>query len=124
MKKLIRQHRISFRHAFDGIFWAFTTQPNFRVHTSLAILAIVFGFILKVSYVEMTILVLAIVFGIGMEMVNTSIEAMTDLITSQYHEQAKIAKDVAAGMMLLVAIGTTVVAVLIFGPRIVDLLEF
>lgn len=124
MKKLIRQHHISFKHAFEGILWAFTSQPNFRVHTILAVLAITFGFILKVSFIEMTVLALAIVFGMGVEMVNTSIEAMTDLITTEYREQAKIAKDVAAGMMLLVAFGTVIVALLIFGPKIIDFLKF
>ena len=76
------------------------------------------GFILKITYIEMTIIVLTIVFGLGVEMVNTSIEAMTDLITTKYRQEAKIAKNVSAGMMLLVAIGATLVAGLIFLPRI------
>ena len=66
----------------------------------------------------MTILILTIVFGLGVEMVNTSIEAMTDLITTDWKEDAKIAKDVSAGMMLMTAIGTVVVALFIFYPRI------
>ncbi len=115
---ILRRHHISFKNALNGIIWAFTTQPNFRVHMILTILALIFGFWLKVSYVEMTILTLTIVFGLGCEMINTSIEAMTDLITTEYKLQAKIAKDVSAGMMLLVSIGTVIVACLIFIPRI------
>lgn len=115
---ILRRHHISFKNALNGIIWAFTTQPNFRVHMILTILALIFGFLLKVSYVEMTILTLTIVFGLGCEMINTSIEAMTDLITTEYKLQAKIAKDVSAGMMLLVSIGTVIVACLIFIPRI------
>ncbi len=115
---ILRRHHISFKNALNGIIWAFTTQPNFRVHMILTILALIFGFWLKVSYVEMTILTLTIVFGLGCEMINTSIEAMTDLITTEYKLQAKIAKDVSAGMMLLVSIGTIIVACLIFIPRI------
>lgn len=118
---IIRRHHISFKNAFSGLKWAFTTQPNFRVHATLAILALWIGFWLKVSFVEMTILVLTIVFGLGVEMVNTAIESMTDLITTEYKQQAKIAKDVAAGMMLVVAIGTAVVACLIFIPRLIVL---
>ncbi|MBI4066818.1 diacylglycerol kinase family protein, partial [Candidatus Gottesmanbacteria bacterium] len=53
------------------------------------------------------------------EMINTSIEAMTDLITSEWRQQAKIAKDVSAGMMLLTAIGAILVALFIFLPKIV-----
>ena len=115
---ILRRHHISFKNALNGIIWAFTMQPNFRVHMILTILALIFGFWLKVSYIEMTILTLTIVFGLGCEMINTSIEAMTDLITTEYKLQAKIAKDVSAGMMLLVSIGTVIVACLIFIPRI------
>lgn len=122
MIKIIRRHRISFKNAFAGLFWAFSTQPNFKVHFALALLAILAGFYLKISFLEMTILVLTIVFGLAAEMVNTSIEAMTDLITLRWSKQAKIAKDVAAGMMLLTAIGTVLVAILILGPHILKLL--
>lgn len=119
----IRRHHISFKHAYDGIKWAFTTQPNFKIHSSLAFLAIILGILLKVSYTELTVLVLTIVFGLGVEMANTSIEAMTDLITKEYRMQAKIAKDVAAGMMLLVAVGAAIVGLLIFLPKIYTLIK-
>lgn len=122
MIKLIRKHKISFKNAFAGLFWAFSTQPNFKVHFTLATLALLAGFFLKISFLEMTILVLTIVLGLVVEMMNTSIEAMTDLITLKWSKQAKIAKDVAAGMMLLTAIGAVVVVTLILGPHIFKLL--
>lgn len=122
MIKTIRKHKISFKNAFSGLFWAFSTQPNFKVHFTLAALALLAGFYLKISFLEMTILVLTIVLGLTVEMVNTSIEAMTDLITLKWSKEAKIAKDVAAGMMLLTAIGAIVVATLILGPPIFKLL--
>ena len=118
MRHFIRRHHISFQHAWDGIKWAFTTQPNFKVHIILAVLALALGYLLDISYSELTILVLTIVFGLGVEMLNTSIEAMTDLITTEWKTQAKVAKDVAAGMMLLTAFGTVLVACLIFLPKI------
>lgn len=115
---MIKKHKISFKNAFAGLFWAFSTQPNFKIHFSLAMLAILAGFYLKISFLEMTILVLTIVLGLAVEMVNTSIEAMTDLITLKWSKQAKIAKDVSAGMMLLTAIGAVLVAILILGPQV------
>lgn len=118
----IRRHHISFKNAFNGLFYAFSTQPNFKIHFFLSLVAISFGLILKITFLEMTILVLTIVFGLGTEMVNTSIEAMTDLITTEYKKEAKIAKDVAAGMMLLTAIGAVVIALIIFLPRILVVL--
>lgn len=120
MEKIIREHHISFKNAFTGLHYALTSQPNFRIHCSLASLAIIVGFFLQVSFLEMTILVLTIIFGLAVEMVNTAIESVTDLVTNEWRQEAKIAKDVSAGMMLLTAIGATLVAILILGPKIAE----
>ena len=114
----MRRHHISIKNAWNGIIWSFHTQPNFKIHITCATIAILLGVFLHISHVEMAIIILTIVFGIGVEMVNTAIEAMTDLITTEWRTEAKIAKDVAAGMMLLTAIGTVIVALFIFYPRI------
>lgn len=118
MKKLIRQHTISFKHAFDGLLWAFSTQPNFRVHMLLSLCAIALGYIFQITPVEWTIIVFTIVLGIAGELINTSLEAITDLVTQEWKKEAKIAKDVAAGMMLFIAFGAAIVAMIIFGPRV------
>jgi diacylglycerol kinase len=119
MKERLLHHTISFKNAFAGLFWAFKTQPNFLVHFTLSLLAIIAGIILQISYLEMTVIIFTIILGLSAEMINTSIEAMTDLIKKEYSEEAKIAKDVSAGMMLLTAIGTVLVALLIFIPHII-----
>jgi len=125
MIKLIRKHKISFKNAFSGLFWAFSTQPNFKIHFTLATLVLLAGFYLRIPFSEMTILILTIVLGLVAEMINTSIEAMTDLITLRWSKQAKIAKDVSAGMMLLTAIGAVLVALLILArPILVKLRNF
>lgn len=116
----IKKHHISFKHAFEGLKYAFSSQPNFRVHFFLSFLAITAGFFLGVPLSGMTVLILTIIFGLGVEMVNTAIESVTDLVTQEWRQEAKIAKDVAAGMMLLTAIGATIVALLILGPKIVS----
>lgn len=118
MKKILRHHTISVKNALSGIRWAFTTQPNFTIHMSLSILAIGAGIFLGISSVEMCIIVFAIIIGLGAEMVNTSLESITDLVTKKYHDEAKIAKDVAAGMMLITATGTILIAIFIFFPYI------
>lgn len=118
MRKILHQHTISFLHAWEGIKWAVTTQPNFRVHLSLALIAVILGFYFQVSFIEFTLIVFAIVLGLTAEMINTALEAMTDLITSEWRQEAKIAKDVSAGMMLLTAVGTVIIASMIFGVRI------
>lgn len=119
MKERLIHHTISFKNAFAGLFYAIKTQPNFIVHFTLATLAIILGVILQISYLEMTVIIFCIVLGLASEMINTSIESMTDLIKKEYSMEAKIAKDVSAGMMLLTAFGTIVVALLIFVPYII-----
>lgn len=114
----MKHHHISFKNAWNGLNWSFRTQPNFKIHLTCASIVILAGIFFHISHVEMTILILTIVFGLGVEMVNTAIEVMTDLITTEWKLEAKIAKDVAAGMMLLTAIGTVLVALFIFYPRI------
>lgn len=116
MKALLRQHHISFKNAFAGLVWALRTQPNFRIHLSLSTIAIAAGFYLGISRIEMTIILFTIVLGLVSEMINTAFESMTDLITQEWRQEAKIAKDVAAGMMLTVAIGAAIVAGIIFVP--------
>lgn len=122
MYNRIKAHHISFKNAANGIIWAFKTQPNFLIHSFLSALAITAAIILKITPLEMILIVFCIVLGLIVEMINTAIEAMTDLITKDYRHEAKVAKDVSAGMMLLAAIGTTLVASYIFLPRFIALL--
>lgn len=114
----LRKHHASFKNAVSGLIWAFTTQRNFDIHVVLALLAIGAGIYLQISATEFSILILAIVFGLGVEMANTAIEELTNLVTTQWRKEAKIAKDVSAGMMLLVALGTLLLACIILLPKI------
>lgn len=116
MREALRKHHDSIKTALAGLLWSIKTQPNFRVHLALSLLVLAAGWYLRISYVEFVILVFAIVLGLSAEMINTALESMTDLITTEWREQAKIAKDVSAGMMFVVAIGAIFVAVLILGP--------
>lgn len=117
--KALRQHHISFKNAFAGLVWSLKTQPNFRVHLVCSLIAVILGLYLRITSTEMAIILFAILLGLSAEMINTALESMTDLITTEWKEQAKIAKDVSAGMMLLVAMGAVLIAIFIFGPYLV-----
>lgn len=112
----MRKHAISFRNAFAGLWWAIKTQPNFRVHLVLAALAVLLSAYLGITRYEWVLIVFTIVLGLSAELVNTALESMTDLITTEWRQQAKIAKDVSAGMMLVTAAGAVAVAVFVFLP--------
>lgn len=116
MRDTLRKHHDSIKTALAGLLWSIKTQPNFKIHLVLSVLVLATGWYVRISYVEMTILVFAIVLGLSAEMINTALESVVDLITTEWREQAKIAKDVSAGMMLIVAIGAIFVALLILGP--------
>ena len=120
IKEHRRKHKDSLDHAVEGCVWAFKTQPNFKYHLFLSLCAIFLGIAYQISVNEWLIIVLTIAWGLTMEMFNTVAESLTDLIKKEYDQDAKIVKDVAAGMMLITAIGTAIVGGIIFIPRFIN----
>jgi diacylglycerol kinase len=112
----------SFSHAFSGIWYVLRTQRNARVHVVVALLAIMAGIFLRISAVEFAITFVAISGVFIAEMFNTGLEACVDLASPQPHPLAKIAKDVAAGAVLVNAMLAVVIGFCIFGPHVWDLL--
>lgn len=119
---MLRRHTISVQHALDGLIWAFRTQPNFRVHTVVSLIAIILGMFLSLTPIEWVVIIFTISLGIVIELLNTSIEAATDLITDQFHRLAKVTKDTAAAAMLVYAFGAVLVGIVIFLPKLLVLL--
>jgi len=112
---MITKHTISFKNALSGLVYTLRTQPNFKVHVLTALVAIGASFILNISQVEKIVIVFTISFVLIAEMINTAIESVVDLLTDKFHQQAKIAKDVSAGMVLLSAFSSAIIAFIIFG---------
>jgi diacylglycerol kinase len=118
MQNPFRTHKVSFKHAFDGFAYAVRTQPNFRFHLLATIATVLLGIYFSISPIEWLILVFTINMVLIAEMLNTSIEAMVDLITQETRVDAKVAKDVAAAMVLVSATLSVIVALIIFLPKI------
>ncbi len=112
----------SFSYAFDGIKMVFKTEQNFIVDLILGIIAIILGFVLKISLIEFAIVILTIGLVISMELINTSIEYTVDMAMPQIHPLAKSAKDVAGAAVLFVSFIAIVVGLIIFLPKIINLL--
>jgi diacylglycerol kinase len=119
MKKFLR----SFHYACEGVYYAFTHNLNLQVHFVIALLVMLISLLLNIKGFEMGILGIMILLVIAAEMVNCALEEMVNLITTEHRKEAKQAKDVAAGMVLMVAIGSVIIAVLIFVPHIFSLLH-
>lgn len=111
----------SFKYAGAGIAYVFQTQRNFKVHAGIGILAIVLCWALNVTTVEIAIICLTIGAVLVMEILNTALEALVDLTVGQtYHDLAKVAKDCAAGAVLMAALIAVLIAALIFVPPLWD----
>lgn len=108
-KKLIN----SFKYAFIGIASAFWTERNMKIHVSIMLLVIIMGIIFKISCWFSIV--------IGGEMFNTAIEQVVNIAMPEKDERAKLAKDVSAGGVLVFAIGSAVVGIIIFLPKIIAL---
>ena len=112
----------SFKYAFNGIFLLIRYEHNAWIHTFAAICVIIAGCYFNLSQTEW----IAIAFAIGMvlagEAVNSSIEALCDLVSPEYNAAIKKSKDMAAGAVLLLAIAAAVVGLIIFLPKLAILL--
>jgi diacylglycerol kinase len=117
IKPLIR----SFGYAFEGLFYAIKYNRNLKIHLVVALVVISASIFFHVTLFEKEILGIMIVLVILSEMINTSIEEMVNLITQEHKKEAKIAKDVGAGMILVAALGALIVGVIIFTPYILKL---
>jgi diacylglycerol kinase len=112
----------SFGYAFAGLRHTYLTQRNFRIHLVIAILALAAGVLFGLSWVEWAVVAVMIVLVLAAEMGNTMVEALVDLVTEEHHPLAEVAKDVAAGIVLLTAIGSLTVGALLFLPKLWRLL--
>lgn len=109
----------SFKYAVSGIVYCIKTQRNILIQLFFAVLAIFLGIFLKISKFEWAIIIFTIMFVIFAEMINTAVESVVDLATEEYHEKAKIAKDVAAGAVLISAINAICMGLIIFLDKLI-----
>lgn len=117
-----RKHTISLRTAVSGLILAFKTQPNFKIMIGFALVVILLSRFFNLSLLEWIVIVWTIFVVLIAEMINTAIEAMVDLITTEWREDAKIAKDIGSAVALSAVMGSVIVGLLIFVPKILKML--
>lgn len=106
----------SVSHAWAGLVYTFITQRNARWHVIAALAAIAVAAWLQIDSTRWAILILTIGAVCAGETINTTVEALVDLMSPEWHERAKVAKDVSAGAVLLLAMTAIVVGALVLGP--------
>ena len=119
---MLKKQLYSFQNAVNGLIWATKTQRNFRIHLTLALLAILGSIIFKVSYLEFLLIFVLIAIGLAIEALNTAIEEAIDAIHKDWSDQIKVAKDASAAAMLIFSVFAFLVACIIFIPKIVAFL--
>lgn len=108
----------SFKYAIEGICSSFKTERNMKIHALVMILVIVLGVIFKINKQEWITCIICFSLVIGSELFNTAIETVVDMIVTEKNNKAKLAKDISAGAVLVLAIGAAIVGLLIFVPKI------
>ena len=109
----------SFKYAFSGISYVLKTSRNFKIQLIFAVTSLMIGFLLQISQSNYVILISAIMYVLILEIFNTSIESIVDLVVKkEFNSLAKISKDTSAGAVLLASINSVIIAVYIFVPKI------
>ena len=115
---------ISFKYAFNGIYYVVKTSRNFKIQLIFALTSLMIGFLLQISLSNYVILIATIMSVLILEILNTSIETVVDLVVNkEFSSLAKISKDTSAGAVLLASINSVIIAVYIFVPKIKLLFE-
>lgn len=112
----------SFKHAYEGILYAVTKERNMHIHVSVATIVLIAGALFSINYAEWLICLVLIALVLSLEMVNTAIEAVVDMITTKEDPKAKVAKDAAAGAVLVSSVVAAFIGIIIFLPKIFDFL--
>lgn len=112
-----------FIYAFAGLKSFFTTEQNGRLQAVIAIVVVLLGLLAGITISDWMWVGLCIVLVLSLEMVNSSIEKICNLISREYHPEIKIIKDISAGAVLLASIFSFIIGCVIFYPYIIDLLS-
>lgn len=117
-----RTFKGSVKNCLDGISYVTKNEKNFKREIALGIIALILSYILKIDKIEFIIVLTMICLVLTAEIINTAIERTVDLVTKEYHELARIAKDVSAGSVLVTSIFSLIIGIIIFIPKIITLL--
>ena len=124
-KERARDKRLvdSFNFAIEGLISALKNEKHMKVHILAAIIIVILAIVINASKVEILIISLSVSFVVITELVNTAVEAIVDLVSPERHPLAKLAKDVAAGAVLVAAINALCVGYLLFYDKLLDIFD-
>lgn len=119
--KGLKRIKNSFKYAFNGLIDTYRTEQSVWIYIPVALLVILMGFLLKISNYEWMIVVLILGIILSLELINTALEAVVDLVTKEYKPLAKKAKDTVSAAVLVFAVASVIVGLIIFLPKLIAL---
>jgi Diacylglycerol kinase len=122
-KSKIKRIANSFKYAWKGIFSAFKSERNMKIHFLMMLLVVVCGITFEISLFEWQLCIILFGIVIAFEIINTAIEVVVDLVMPNIDSRAKLAKDLAAGAVLVVATSAAFIGLTIFIPKFLELLK-
>lgn len=112
----------TFKHALNGIIHVFKKEQNFRIHIVATILVITAGILFSIDNTEWMMIIIAISIVIAFELFNSATEYLCDFVSPDYHDKIKRIKDATAGAVLIAATGALILALVIFVPKLIELI--
>lgn len=109
----------SFRFAIQGLTHSIVNERNMRIHVFISMVVVIVGFLVRLSSVEWLFILFAIFGVFTLELLNTALERIVDLVTEDYHPLAKQAKDIAAAAVFVYALLSIMVGMIIFLPKLI-----
>ena len=113
----------SFGYAYEGLRYCYIKETNFRIHTFFAIAVVITGFCLNISLTDWIIIIGCIGIVLALEMINTAIERLCDIVSLERKPQIKAIKDIAAGAVLLAAFVSVCIGGIVFLPKFLTILK-
>ena len=122
-RKGFKRFLASIKYSFDGIFYAYRYEQSLWIHGIFSIIAISLGIIFQIKLSEWAIVFIALGVILGMELINTAIEAVVDLVTLEIHPLAKIAKDCGSAASFIMALVAFVICLFVYGPYFMKIIK-
>ncbi|MGP4061672.1 diacylglycerol kinase family protein [Halobacillus sp. H74] len=112
---------VGFSFALNGLKEVYKSERNFRIHLLITVFVLIAGFLLSISALEWIVVTLVISIILSLEMVNTGIEKLLDHLAPEHHPAIGTVKDITAGAVLVASIGSALIGIVIFLPKILSL---
>ncbi len=119
--KGVKRFVYSSKYSLDGLFYAYKNERSLWLHAALSFLTVLLGFLLKISHMQWSLVLVSLAVILAFELVNTAMEACVDMVTLEYNELARVAKDCCSAATFVMTITGAVIMAIIFVPKILAL---